>query len=159
MYLYIWSKIQKVSQLPLKTACLAGWQKKKKGKQIQAVNTHHILRTYKSPQDPDATLLPNVNCLGSISHTSVPSLGIVRWVGSDLTLIWSCSLLEDDDRWVGGHGLCIETQSFNYSDAFLIALHFDYQTGKKREARYSSVQLMKNWKNIIPIGHYSLPIR
>lgn len=40
--------------------------------------------TYRSPYDPDATLCSNFKCLGLISHTSVPSVGISTRSGSDL---------------------------------------------------------------------------
>jgi hypothetical protein len=48
--------------------------------------------TYRSPYDPEATLFSNFKYLGSISHTSAPSLGIATWLVSYLILncSWSC---------------------------------------------------------------------
>ena len=65
--------------------------------------------THRSPYDPDAILLPNFKCLGSISQTSIPSLGIVKWSSSHFTS-WSGSSIESTDCWMGSSWFWNQTQ-------------------------------------------------
>lgn len=54
---------------------------KKKGIKFKTLNT------YRSPKVPDATLFSNFNRLASISHTSVPSVGILTWSFEGMELL------------------------------------------------------------------------
>lgn len=83
----------------LSITCTSEQKKKKKIKKR--------INTYRSPYDPDATLFSNFRSLGSTSQTSVPSLGIITWSGSNMTPIWPYSLLENDVSSLGQDRFCL----------------------------------------------------
>lgn len=67
--------------------------------------------TYRSPNDPDAILFSNFNSRGSISQTSLPSVGISTWSGTDTTPVWTWSLISGNE-WSFNQGcFCSALQS------------------------------------------------
>lgn len=97
------------------------------------------IETYRSPYDPDAILFSNFKCLGSISHTSVPSLGIVKWSGSHFVTVWSSSPTETDGRAFGQACLWIATPNSTLNYGCIIYNITDAGKESKEERKYGFV--------------------
>lgn len=77
---------------------------------IQSKKMSNEYETYRSPYDPEATLHSNFSCWGSISQTSVPSLGIFKWSVSHFSGV--CSVTSRDDAiWFGHDWFCKATKT------------------------------------------------
>jgi hypothetical protein len=81
--------------------------------------------TYRSPFDPEATLVPNLRSLRSISQTSVPSVGISTLVDGILSPPDGPSNDCDDEFDVGQACVCTRNQNKTKTNVFYLRNSID----------------------------------